>query len=313
MTFSPAGWSRIAGAFISLVSGILAVGLAFWTAVPASAATPLFIGWTGLLPPLPTAYTPADVQECTDGDPRCVDATIAHMQVRYDPLAASCDHNAVFALTYLRTTEEYRRVAAQPGFFQDVSYVNTEDAVFAAYYFHAYDSWRAGGGTEVPAAWRIAFDAAAGRRLAGAGNILLGMNAHVNRDLPFVLASLGLVSADGRSRKPDHDKVNVMLNQVVDPLLREAADRFDPSIDNIATPLGLSYTVLMQLLVTWRETAWRNAERLVNAPTAEARARVEREIETAAAVTATTLRTVYSVPGLLPLGQDRNVYCMARS
>ncbi|MCK9903681.1 hypothetical protein CC117_17395 [Parafrankia colletiae] len=296
-----------------MVSGILAVGLAFWTAVPASAATPLFIGWTGLLPPLPTAYTPADVRECTDGDPRCVDATIARMQNRYDPLAASCDHNAVFALTYLRTTEEYRRVAAQPGFFQDVSHVNTEDAVFAAYYFHAYDSWRAGGDAEVPAAWRIAFDAAAGRRLAGAGNILLGMNAHVNRDLPFVLASLGLVSADGRSHKPDHDKVNVMLNQVVDPLLREAADRFDPSIDNIATPLGLSYTVLMQLLVTWREAAWRNAERLVNAPTAEARARVEKEIETAAAVTATTLRTVYSVPGLLPLGQDRNVYCMARS
>ncbi|WP_230203308.1 DUF5995 family protein [Parafrankia discariae] len=293
----------------TMVAGFLAAAVAVVSAVPAGAVDPLFLGWTGLLPPLPTAYAPADAAECAAGEPTCVDATIARMQGRYDGLVASCDHNAVFALTYLRTTEEYRRVAAEPGFFDDVSYVNTEDAVFAAYYFQAYDAWQAGPGTAVPRAWAIAFDAAQQRRLAGAGDLLLGMNAHVNRDLPLVLASLGLVTADGRSRKPDHDQVNVMLNRVVGPLLHEAANRLDPSIDNIATPLGLSYTALMQILVVWREAAWRNAERLVNAPTAEARGRIVNEIEAAAATTAATLRTLYTRPGLLPLGQDRDAYC----
>lgn len=297
---------------VAMVAGVLAAVVAVVSATPAGAVEPLFIGWTSLLPPLPTAYAPADAEECAAGDPACVDATIVQMQTRYDDLVASCDHNAVFALTYLRTTEEYRRVAAEPGFFDDISYVNTEDAVFAAYYFHAYDTWQAGQSTAVPRAWEIAFDAAKQRRLAGAGNLLLGMNAHVNRDLPLVLASLGLVAADGRSRKPDHDQINVMLNRVVDPLLHEAADRLDPSIDNIATPLGLSYTALMQILVVWRESAWRNAERLMNAPTVEARARIVNEIEAAAATTAVTLRTLYTRPGLLPLGQDRDEYCASR-
>ncbi|OAA23891.1 hypothetical protein UG55_103335 [Frankia sp. EI5c] len=291
----------------------LAGALAIGPGAPARAGEPLFIGWTGLLPPLSTAYTPADAQECAGGEPSCVDATIAMMEAHYGSLVVSCDHNAVFALTYLRTTEEYRRVASAPGFFDDVAYVNTEDAVFAAYYFRAYDAWRAGQRAAVPRAWEIAFDSAGRRQLAGAGNLLLGMNAHVNRDLPFVLASLGLVSPGGVSRKPDHDQVNVMLNRVVDPVLREAAGRLDPSVDNIATPLGLSYTVLMQVLVTWREAAWRNAERLVNAPTAAARERIANEIETAAATTATTLRTLYVRPGILPLRPDRDEYCAARA
>jgi hypothetical protein len=37
--------------------------------------------------------------------------------------------------------------------------------------------------------------------VTGSGDLLLGISAHVNRDLPFVLASLGLVAPDGTSRK----------------------------------------------------------------------------------------------------------------
>ena len=135
------------------------------------------------------------------------------------------------------------------------------------------------------------------------------MNAHVNRDLPFVVASLGLVAADGRSRKPDHDKIDVMLNRVVDPLLHEAAERFDPSTDDLATPFGISWTVLMQVLVAWREAAWRNAELLVNAPSPAARQLVAGQIEATAAATAVSLRSVYRLPPLLPPRPNRDSYC----
>ena len=126
-----------------------------------------------------------------------MDGVVTEMTNRFGDLANSCDHDAVFALVYLRTTEEYRRtVAADPLFFADTAYVNREDAVFADDYFEAYDGWHAGAGT-APQAWAIAFEAAERREVSGGGNILLGMNAHINRDLPFALASMGLVHADG--------------------------------------------------------------------------------------------------------------------
>ena len=70
------------------------------------------------------------------------------------------------------------------------------------------------------------------RAHACSGDLLLGMNAHVNRDLPFALYSIGLVTPKGSSRKPDHDKVNVFLNSVVEPLFEEAAARYDPTVDD---------------------------------------------------------------------------------
>ena len=66
------------------------------------------------------------------------------MQRRFDPLAASCDHGSIFALAYLRTTQEYRRAIEDPTFFDDTPFVNHEDAVFAHLYFDAYDAWHGG-------------------------------------------------------------------------------------------------------------------------------------------------------------------------
>lgn len=144
--------------------------------------------------------------------------------------------------------------------------------------------------------------------MTGSGNLLLGINAHINRDLPYVLAGIGLVTPEGDSRKPDHDKVNVFLNRVTEPLLAEASRRFDPTMDDMQTPYGLSYTALMQLIVTWRETAWRNAERLVSAPNAAARQAVADDIEAYAATNARTYRTQYAY-GPLGSSAERDAYC----
>jgi hypothetical protein len=261
------------------------VVLAGATAAPAGADDPLFVPWSSLLPGLSTQYQPMSSNLCANGDDRCVDAVIQEMTRRFTPLAQACDHNAVFSLTYLRTTEQYRRTIEDPTFFSDTPFINHQDALFAKYYFDAWDSYHAGNLSLVPPAWQLGFDAADHERVMGMGNLLLGMSAHVNRDLPFVLADIGLVKPDGSSRKPDHDKVNVFLNQVIDPLLQEAAQRFDPTI--LVTHFNgqtLDYTATMQILVAWREAAWRNAEALVNAPTPAARALVAQQIETSAAI-----------------------------
>ena len=200
------------------------------------------------------------------------------MTTRFDPLASSCDHDAIFALTYLRVTEEYRRTI-ETTFFDDTPFVNHEDVIFARYYFAAYDAWAAGRTASVPPAWKVAFDSARDRAVSANGNLLLGINAHVQRDLPLVLYSVGLVRPDGTSRKADHDRVNQILNRVTDDVIAEVARRFDPSIDDTNLPTTLDDLVLFQSIASWRETAWRNAELLAQAPTPEARDAVAREIE----------------------------------
>jgi hypothetical protein len=139
------------------------------------------------------------------------------------------------------------------------------------------------------------------------------MNAHVNRDLPFVLAKIGVVAPDGSSRKPDHDQVDAMLNEVVRPLVEEEAARYDPGIETVRTPYGVGYTGLMQLLVAWREEAWRQAERLVSAPTAAARETVAQEIEANAALNAQTILTATRYVAPLSGPSSRDQYCSARA
>lgn len=285
-------------------------------AVPAQAGTepdPPFVGWTATLPPMASQFDPSSSDDCAAGRITCVARTIRDMERRFDPLAGACDHSAVFALAYLRTTQTYEQTAREVGFYSDPAFVNHEDVTFAELYVNAYDDWAAGRRERVPQAWRTALDAGAAREVSGNGNLMLGMNAHVNRDLPFVLAAIGLVAPDGSSRKPDHDQVNRMLNRVVQPLVAELAARFDPSIEHMRTPYGVGYTGLMQVLLAWRENAWRAAEQLVAAPDAAARARVAAGIEESAAATARGIvaETAYTPPVTSTSGRDE--YCVARS
>jgi hypothetical protein len=292
---------------IRLVTLLLAAALLSTPSV-AQAEDPPFVGWSELLPGLTTQFVPDSINDCTAGRTHCVDATIREMQRRFNPLAGSCDHNVIFSLVYLRVTQEYRRTINDPTFFQDTRFVNHEDAIFAKAYFDAYDAWHAGNAAATPGAWAVAFRAAANRSVSSSGDLLLGINAHVQRDLPFVLAAIGLVRPDGSSRKPDHDRVNQILNRVIDNFYAETAARFDPTIDDTEIPGTADDFGLFQTLVVWREAAWRNAERLVTAPTPAARAIVAASIEAAATAQAQAIvrATAY---GPTQSSAARDAYC----
>ena len=272
------------------------------------AEDPQFVGWTELLPGMTTEFVPSSENDCTAGRTRCVDAVIREMRRRFDPLASSCDHDSIFALAYLRTTEEYRRTIEDPTFFEDTAFVNHEDVVFARLYFDAFDAWHAGRYDAVPPAWAIAFDAADEHAMPASGNLSLGINAHIQRDLPFALASIGLVKPDGSSRKPDHDRVNQFLNRVTDDLYAEIARRFDPTIDDGDLPGTADDAAAFQIIPSWREIAWRNAERLVTADSVAARAEVAASIEAYAASQAEAIRQA-SAYGPLRNSAARDAYC----
>jgi hypothetical protein len=274
---------------------------------------PPFVGWSAVIPPLAYQYDPTSEDDCVAGRLKCVDKVIHEMRRRFDPLASDCDHDAVFALAYLRTTEEYREYASRSDFFDDASFVNHQDVVFARMYFDAYDHWHAGRVDRVSPAWRIAFAAADANQVSGSGDLLLGISAHVNRDLPFALAAIGMTTESGATRKHDHDRVNQILNAVVSPMMREQATRFDPDISRAQTPYGLGYAGLLQTLVAWRETAWRHAELLVAAPDAASRAVVAQQIENYAAVTARGIVAGSAYIPPLTTTRSRDTFCAAAS
>jgi Family of unknown function (DUF5995) len=223
----------------------------------------------------------------------------------------ACAHNSVFALAYLRMTQTYAYTRDIAGYYDDVPYMNHMDAIFARYYTDAYYNWANGSRTKVPQAWLYALDASKNKTVTGAGDLFLGMNAHINRDLPFVLYASGLVGSDGTSGKADYDAVERWLNDDTAPLLAEAAQRFDPSIDDTNNPL-VDY-LTFQMVSAWREGAWRNAELLAAAPSAAARAVVAQNIETSANVIAQGMLTAFAVNPLLGNNATRDAYCAAHS
>jgi len=134
------------------------------------------------------------------------------------------------------------------------------------------------------------------------------MNAHINRDLPFVLYRMGLFNADGTSRKSDHDLVNSVLFDAYDDAAVDSARRFDPSMAPSSAPGSGEASI--QSVVLWREEAWRNAERLASATTDAERTLIAAQIEQAATLEAQAIKAAYSYgPG--QSSADRDAYCAA--
>jgi hypothetical protein len=96
------------------------------------------------MPALAYQYDPTSEDDCVAGRCQCVEKVIKEMRCRFDPLAERCDHDAVLAMAYLRTTEAYLTYAQRSDFFMDARFVNHQDVVFARMYFDAYDSWPLG-------------------------------------------------------------------------------------------------------------------------------------------------------------------------
>jgi len=243
----------------------------------------------------PASVDLSSARECQQGSLRCVERVIDEMDRRSRGLARRCDHAAVFAVAYLRTTETFL-ATAQTLAYENLSAVVREDALFADYYHRAFDAYHGGRGY-VPPAWQIAFDAAGSTQLPAAGDAFLGFSAHIQRDLPFVLYDL-YVQGHPVSHA-DHTLVNDFLAQV--DVAAELAARFDPSYPQAGD---------LSLIVQWRETAWQNFERLRDASPVE-RPLIAAEIELAAAQSAVFLYQSLAYP----TGTDsaeRDAYCRAQ-
>jgi len=259
---------------------------------------------------LPPGYLGVDCDSsdaCVAGRIACVDKFARRLERQVSDLG--CNHNAIFSLAYARTTEKVAAVErAQPTFFSDNPWLNHYDATFANMYLSAWNSWQQNG--TAPGAWALAFQSADQKKTSATGNLLLGMSAHVNRDLPFALYAIGLVAPDGSSRKPDHDAVNQILNMVITPLLDEIEATYDPNVRALTgVPASLDDFLAFQLLSEWRQEAWDNAVALASAPDAAARAVIANAIEQTAVTKGRSLLTLTQYNPPLTTSAARDGYC----
>jgi hypothetical protein len=145
-----------------------------------------------------------------------VHAGVAALIVRMTDLLARLEDDGdparFFLGTYLRTT---RAVAAalDSGTFEDGNWVARWDVDFAALYLDALDAHRVD--PAAPSApWRLAFGAKPG--LPPEAHVLLGMNAHINFDLPqSLIAVIAPEAFADRAllalRRRDHERIDAVL------------------------------------------------------------------------------------------------------
>ncbi len=192
---------------------------------------------------------------------------IARMTALLDELRQAGDARAAFHATYLRTTRAVAD-ALRAGAFLDAGWVERWDVAFAGLYLDALDEARRGG--RVPRPWAVAFAAAAGdRALPPLQLVLLGMNAHINYDLPQAL--LAVISDDEfgdpallARREADHRKIDEVLAARVraeDDELRELGERSWQ--DTALQPLNRAAT--RRFLRESRAKVWANARTLSRA------------------------------------------------
>ncbi|MBL8615315.1 MAG: hypothetical protein JNM72_06885 [Deltaproteobacteria bacterium] len=164
---------------------------------------------------------------------------------------------AYFPALYRATTAEVLR-AVEAGEFEDAERMVRMDVIFAGLYLRADREHEAGRPCSGP--WRLAFEAASDDGLLVLQHLLLGMNAHINLDLPIAAVAAGGDQLAALRR--DYDHLNVILTRMIDRM--QAAvnavspelawlDRLGGGLDELLGSVGIR---------SFRDEAWARAEAL---------------------------------------------------
>jgi hypothetical protein len=194
---------------------------------------------------------------------RSVAALVARMGQLLAALEADGDPARFFLGVYLRTTVAVG-AAIDAGDFEDPAWVEEWDVDFAGLYLDALTAHRRDPASP-PRPWRLAFGARPD--LPPEAHVLLGMNAHINLDLPQSLVRV-IPSAEFddpvtlERRRRDHGRIDRVLASRVaheDAELHRAGGRRTP-LDRLLAPVNR--TASQVFLRESRRKVWANARRL---------------------------------------------------
>jgi len=195
-----------------------------------------------------------------------IDELIARMEEMLVPLEQDDDELQHFHATYMRTTKAVKAEIERGGFLDD-EWAERWDVAFADLYLVALEQWA--GGEAPPTPWQIAFEACRHRGLPHLRYVLLGMNAHINYDLPQAL--LAVITDEEfddpeliARRSADHEHIDGILAARVAVEDRELAKVEGPGertlLDRMLQPFNRQGT--KRFLKEARRKVWANARQL---------------------------------------------------
>ena len=189
------------------------------------------------------------------------------MTEQLTPLRERRDPRRFFHATYLRTTEAVHAELSAGG-FDDPAWVERWDVEFARFYLDALQADLSGGSVARP--WAAAFAAAGDRAVPPLQHVLLGMNAHINYDLPQALLA---VISDAESGDPSLMARRAADHRHIDRVLAALVDQRDGLPDAPASRLTVRDRLLApahrlatkRFLTEARSKVWANSRVLAGA------------------------------------------------
>lgn len=187
-------------------------------------------------------------------------ALLSKMELQLADWEMQRDSRLIFLSCYqMMTTNVLRGIEEKT--FEDNFWVSQLMEDFAGVYFTALDQYNQQ--LKCPLVWEEAF------RLVPLGsadpiqNLLLGVNAHINFDLVFVVAALlkeewSSLSAELQQlRYRDHCRINNIIHQTIDEVQDVVIERFSPKFDIIDRLFGqLDEWMTARLIAEWRDEVW---------------------------------------------------------
>ena len=219
---------------------------------------------------------------------RDIAAVVAAMDARLDRMPPERTAQRVFLDTYRRTTIAVGKAIADAQ-FEDPEWVEQWDVAFADLYLAALELDLVGS-HEVPRPWRLAFDAP--ESLPALRHVLLGINAHINYDLPQALLAVISDAEFGdpvvmARRQRDHERIDGVLSaRVADEDDELGALSARSLVDRVFQPLNRLSS--KRFLREARQKVWHNTIELQQArvagPEAYAARLAELEVLSAARI-----------------------------
>ena len=214
-----------------------------------------------------------------NGELAAIDAMIARMTEALARARATGQRREVFLFAYKFLSERLRE-NLQAHRFVDVPWTIALATRFAALYFDAETAYDRGEPCSEP--WRRFFAACDQRFVSYPELLLLGMNAHIVYDLALALAP-GLRPSDPADlalRQFDHELVNELLDEAIDPFQDEFARHFGAWIAVVDRLAGrLDEWLVDRALREVRGQVWKHAVALASAPDAASRETIRRHLE----------------------------------
>ncbi len=191
------------------------------------------------------------------------------------------DLRGLFVMAYVATTDTIGQWIDQ-GVFQDCAAMTRYVVAFANEYRRALADRVAGNHSSIPVAWQQSFDACDDR--SGVLQcLMLGINAHMKRDLPYAVMAAG-IDVDCSNCYQDYVRIDDVLRLNMPLVRRRIAEAYGADLSLTQRWLGgLADAGIARDFRGARQRSWEFAQLLAAAKTQSARAAVDRAIEERAA------------------------------